>query len=461
MMGSISDSQSELFYEFSLEAHVPAHHLVRQIDACLDLDGLRSHLEDYYSHTGRPSVDPELMIRMLIVGYCFGIRSERRLCDEVHLNLAYRWFCRLGLDGAVPNHSTFSKNRHGRFRDNDTLRWVFDQVVDQCMQAGLVKGDGFAVDASLVPADASRQRGLAGAEPIDWGDPDTRSRAVREYLEALDASATPEARKSVSVSDPQSQWTAATGGPAFFSYSTNYMIDVEHGVILDVEATPSNRIAEVDSTKTMIERIEGRHGVGPRKLMADTAYGNARMLAWLVDDKGIEPHIPVWEKAKRTDGAIPNSEFEWDGDANEYRCPQGHALIPGRRKFAKPRSGVTKAGTVLYRSSTYDCKDCPIKQRCCPHTPTRKIARSIHEHARDAARAIAKTNEYRRSCCERKKVEMRFAHLKRILGLTRLRLRGLSGAADEFVLAATAQNLRRLAKLMARPPPDQRIGVPG
>ncbi|MEN8820038.1 MAG: IS1182 family transposase [Abyssibacter sp.] len=461
MMGSLSDSQSALFYEFSLEAHVPADHLLRQIDACLDLDGLRAHLADHYSHTGRPSIDPELMVRMLIVGYCYGIRSERRLCDEVHLNLAYRWFCRLGLDGAVPSHSTFSKNRHGRFRDNGTLRWVFDQVVDRCMQAGLVKGEGFAVDASLIPADASRQRGVPGAEPIDWGVPEKRSRAVREYLEALDDSAAPEARKSVSLSDPQSQWTAATGGPAFFSYSTNYLIDIEHGVILDVEATPSNRIAEVESTKTMVDRVETRCGIQPKKLVADTAYGNAKMLSWLVDDKGIEPHIPVWEKHQRTDGSIPSSDFVWDGEANEYRCPQGKALIPGRRQFSKPRTGITKAGTVLYRSSTYDCRVCPLKQQCCPSTPTRKIARSIHEDARNVAREIAKSDEYRRSRCERKKVEMRFAHLKRILGLERLRLRGLSGAADEFVMAATTQNLRRMAKLVARPPPEHRIGAPG
>ncbi len=183
---------------------------------------------------------------MLVIGYCYGIRSERRLCEEVHLNLAYRWFCRLGLEDEVPNHSTFSKNRHGRFRDSGLFRWLFNEVLRRCMAAGLVKGEGFAVDASIIKADASRQRGVAGDE-VDWSDPTLSSRAVREYLEALDEEALAEALpKKISLTDPLSRWTAAPGGPAYFAYSTNYLIDTEHGVIMDVEATPAHRTAEVD-----------------------------------------------------------------------------------------------------------------------------------------------------------------------------------------------------------------------
>src|SRR4249920_3293016 len=162
MMGERRLMQEALFYGFSLERHVPDDHMLRKIGRFVDLSGLRAHLEPYYSAIGRPSVDPELMIRMLIVGYCFGIRSERRLCDEVHLNLAYRWFCRLGLDGEVPDHSTFSKNRHGRFRQSDLLRRVFETVLRRCVREGLVGGEGFAVDASLIKADANRQKGTEG-----------------------------------------------------------------------------------------------------------------------------------------------------------------------------------------------------------------------------------------------------------------------------------------------------------
>src|SRR5512136_2536406 len=168
MMGHRQVEQAALFYEFSLEKHIPLDHLLRSIDRFVELGDLRRELVPFYSSMGRPSIDPELMIRMLIIGYCFGIRSERRLCEEVHLNLAYRWFCRLGLDGEVPDHSTFSKNRHGRFRDCDLLRKLFETVVQRCMAEGLVEGSAFAVDASLIAADANKQRSAAGSDDVDW-----------------------------------------------------------------------------------------------------------------------------------------------------------------------------------------------------------------------------------------------------------------------------------------------------
>ncbi len=158
MMGRDEKDQGQFFYAFNLDDHIPKDHLLRSIDHFLDLSGLHDYLAPFYSHTGRPSIDPELMMRMLIVGYCYGIRSERQLCEEVKLNLAYRWFCRLSIEDSVPEHSTFSKNRHGRFRDADALRFVFEQVLERCITEGLVGGEGFAVDASLVQADASRRR---------------------------------------------------------------------------------------------------------------------------------------------------------------------------------------------------------------------------------------------------------------------------------------------------------------
>jgi len=232
MMGRQEHGQGRFFYQFDLEEMVPADHLLRGIGHFLDLSGLRKHLAPFYSHTGRPSIDPELMIRMLIVGYAYGIRSERRLCEEVQLNLAYRWFCNLGIEDGVPDHSTFSKNRHGRFREG-TLH---------------------------------------------------------------------------------------------------------------------------------------------------------------ADD------------------------------------------------------------TVIYRASAFDCGGCPLKPRCCPKIPARKIRRSIHEDARDYARMIGRTKAFEQSTKDRKKVEITFAHMKRIIGLKRFRLRGMTGARDELLLAATALNLRKLAKMIWRPP---------
>jgi transposase len=446
MMGARQVDQAALFYEFSLDRHVPSDHMLRAIDRFVDLSGVRSHLEPYYSSTGRPSIDPELMIRMLLVGYCFGIRSERRLCDEVHLNLAYRWFCRLGLDGEVPDHSTFSKNRHGRFRDSDLLRKLFETVVARCMAEGLVGGEGFAVDASMIVADAHRERGVPGPADLD----PTSNRAVTEYLAVLDEAAfggaTPVEPKFISPTDPAARWTAAGRGPAFYGYADNYLIDLKHAVIMDVEATAPIRQAEVGAARTMIDRTAERLDVTPDRLAADTAYGSAEMLAWLVDERGIEPHIPVFDKSQRTDGTFSRDDFSYDEAADTYVCPAG-------KRLTSTGALVNDGATLMYRASKFDCDACPMKPRCCPNAPARKVPRSIHEAARDRARAIARTEAYVTSRRERKKVEMLFAHLKRILGLSRLRLRGPCGARDEFLLAATAQNLRKLAKLVADPMP--------
>jgi len=280
----------------------------------------------------------------------------------------------------------------------------------------------------------------------DLRDPRHGARAVREYLAALDAQdepGTPAA--SISPTDPAARWTAV-GGPAFYAYSTNYLVDVQAGIIVDVEATPAWRTAEVNATRTMIERVEQRFELRPERLIGDMAYGAADFLGWAVNEKGIEPHVPVWDKTQRNDDTLSSSEFEWDEQADEYRCPQGQPLRSEWRAFKRPRTHITKANTIIYHATQAACSKCPMKARCCPNTPRRKIARSVHESARDVARDIAKTDAYQQSRKDRKKVEMLFAHLKRILKLRRLRLRGLSGARDEFLLAAAAQNLRRMAK---------------
>jgi transposase len=444
MMGHRQIEQAALFYEFSLERHVPPDHLLRSIDRFVELSDLRRELTPFYSSTGRPSIDPELMIRMLIIGYCFGIRSERRLCEEVHLNLAYRWFCRLGLNGPVPDHSTFSKNRHGRFRQSDLLRRLFETVLQRCLREGLVGGEVFAVDASLIRADANRQKGIEGDKGLP---PEASARAVGEYLTVLDdaafGAATEVTPKFISPSDPAARWTGAHGGQAFFGYSTNYLIDVDNAVIVDVEATTAIRQAEVLAAKRMIERSMQRLDLYPAKVIGDSAYGSAEMLGWLVYEHGIEPHVTVFDKSARKDGTFSREDFTYDHAGDVYYCPDGKMLTT---------TGSLLDGTTLrYRASKYDCQACRLKSRCCPKEPARYVPRSIHEGARDMARHIARSWEGRVSRRLRKKIEMLFAHLKRILKLDRLRLRGPNGARDEFLLAATAQNLRKLAKLVPVP----------
>jgi len=447
MLGKRVGSQDLLFYEFDLDERVPTDHLLRRLDAVLDLSWLRTELAPFYSHTGRPSVDPELMIRMLLIGYCYSIRSERRLCQEVDLNLAYRWFCRLGLEDTVPNHSTFSVNRHGRFRDSDVLRSVFEDVVRRCMEVGLVGGEGFAVDASVIEADASRFARVEGDE-IDWTNEQQARRPVREYLQALDGEHSPtnpdRKPKALSPTDPTAAWTARGRNKVMFGYSLNYLIDMENAVIVDVEATPTRISKEVEATETMIKRTSKTFDLNPKHIAGDVAYGTGKLLGWLVG-RGIEPHVPVWDKGKRDDGSLSRDDFTFDQNTDVYVCPTGATL--------KTTGTVHDGKTLLYRSSKRDCDPCPLKPQCCPRSPSRKIPRDVNETARDHARSLNGSEAYNLSARDRKKIERLFGEAKRNLGMTRLRLRGLAGAKDEFLLTATVQNLKRLAKLVSRPPP--------
>ena len=451
MMGRAVGRQDRFFYAFRLEDRIPADHLLRRIDAVLDLSWLRGELAPFYSHTGCPSVDPELMIRMLLVGYCYSIRSERQFCQQVELNLAYRWFCRLGLEDTIPSHSAFSVNRHGRFRDSDVLRRVFESVVRQCMAAGLVKGEGFAVDASVIEADASRFQRVEDSE-VDWTEAQRNSRPVREYLAAPDGEhppTNPERKpKAMSPTDPAAAWTTRGRQKVMFGYNLNYLIDMEHAVILDVEATPTRITKEVDATETMLDRTERRFGLKPDHIAGDVAYGTGEMLGWLVEHE-IEPHIPVWDKGKRDDGTFSRQDFAYDKQSNVYVCPAGKTLrTTGRLHSDK---------TYRYLASKHDCEACPLKPGCCPNAPFRRIPRDPNEQARDDTRSLMKTEAYERSRNRRKKIERLFAEVKHNLALARLRLRGLTGARDEFLLTATVQNLKRLAKLAAIPPPRPMI----
>src|SRR5712691_5638398 len=414
MMGWQTGDQRQLFYLFNLERRIPASHLLRRINPVVMqvLADLREKLAPFYSDIGRPSIDPELMIRMLIVSYCYGIRFERKLCEEVELHLAYRWFCRLDLDDKVPDHSTFS------------------------------------VNASVMEADASRYHGKAPDE-IDWSAPERQTRAVAEFLAGLDdedPDANRKLPKVISPVDPCSAWTAKANKRVQFGYGLNYLIDIGPGaVIVDVEATPARSYDEVAATKPMIERTEKTFGLKPKCLAADTAYGTGKFLAWIVG-KEITPHIPVRDFSQRNDGTFSRSDFKFDKDRNIYVCPAG--------KLLKTTGHITSGYMLRYSASIYDCGPCHLKSKCCPNTPQRIVPRDVNEDARDIARALMGTPEYEKSRDERKKVEMKFAHVKSLHGFERLRLRGLSGARDECHLAAIVQNLKTLAQYIWRPPQD-------
>src|SRR6516225_385111 len=410
MIGRREDSQVQFLYAFDLDKVVPADHLVRQIDAILDLSWVHRELRPYYSHTGRPSIDPVLMIRMLLVGYVFALRSERRLCSEVQVNLAYRWFCRLSVEDRIPDHSVFSRARRERFRESDALRRVFEGVVAMCVAAGLVSGEAFSVDASLIKADVDKKKRVPGDQPVSWPTAEEASHAVREYLAALDAARGNEESgdvggdgssgagtrrkppKEVSLIDPQATWVARPGMDPFFAYDANYLIDNKAGIIVDAEGTRANRIAEIAIAETMIERVKDRFDLRPRRLAGDTVYGAVRLLKWLVE-RNISPHIPVWDKSTRTNGTFSRADFLFDRSRNAYVCPNG--------KLLHTTGTVIDGSTLRYRASKPDCDACALKMRCCPHMPARQVPRDLDEDARDVARALAKTEAFEQSRRER------------------------------------------------------------
>jgi transposase len=361
MMGRKYREQANFFYEFRLDDMIPKGHLLRRINVFVTsvLGDLHEQLGPFYSAIGRPSIDPELLIRMLIVGYCFGIRSERKLCEEVKLHLAYRWFCRLDLNDAIPHHSTFSENRLNRFRESDILRHIFERVVMAAMGMGLVKGEGFAVDASVMEANASRYHGKAPDE-LDWTEKQRQKRAVAEYLAALEAEAAIEGDalnesggseskrqrryerqppKVISPSDPQSAWTAKANKRVQFGYGLNYLIDIENAVIVDVEATPARTYDEVAATQTMLDQVEERFDLRPRRLAADTAYGAGKFLGWLVKKKRI---IRTSRCGRRAIGRTASSPVRISMETRSLHLPQRETAADQRHRARRTHAAVPR-----------------------------------------------------------------------------------------------------------------------
>ena len=277
MMGQQTRNES-LFYYFRLEEQIPEDHLLRLIDHYVDLSFVRERLRHFYSGTRRPSIDPEVLLRLLLVGYLYGITSERRLLEEVRMHLAYRWFTRLDFSQEIPDHSIFSKNRHGRFQQSGVFREVFEEIVQRCLEAGLVGGKNLAVDGTLVGANASRQSRVPREQLKEVAQ---ISETVRDYLAELEQVNPVSDAAMVSTTDPDAILTTKGGGTAMMAYYDNYLIDTASRVILAVEATPALFHQETVAARTMMERVE-KFGVRPESLGADKAYGSGEFLAWLL-----------------------------------------------------------------------------------------------------------------------------------------------------------------------------------
>ncbi|WP_240313677.1 transposase [Sphingomonas carotinifaciens] len=437
MMGTACGSGRSGPGSRTIEAMLPRDHLLRRVDRLLDMGELRAALARHYSPRGRPSVDPELLIRMALISRIYAIRSERRLCEELRYNLAYRWFCRLLPGAAVPHHSTFSKNRHGRFRDAGVFRLLFENTVRHCITAGLVAGKDAAIDASFIAADASWQRKVL---PINLPDASRATRPVREWL--TDRARTPKPLTGtgkgfpgVSRTDPAAAWSARTVRGRF-GYALNVLIDTPSGAALDVEATPARFADEVDAGRDMLARAADRFGYRPKRVVADKAYGSATFLAF-VRDHGALPHIPVIERSEQTKGKFPREAFIYDREHDRFTCPDGKALA--HRGFHRP------TGVHRYSARPDDCRACALRKRCTDGRH-RALCRMEDEDARDLARAEMRTGLFKRSMRLRRGVERLFADAKVKHGMVRLHLRGIRGAEEEFLVGAAVLNLLLLAR---------------
>src|SRR6267143_1494593 len=397
MMGQ-HDRSEALFYYFRLEDQVPETHLLRLIEKHVSFAFVREKLKDSYSETGRPSIDRELLLRILLIGYLYGITSERKLVEELRMHLAWRWFTGLGFDQEIPHHSTFSKNRHGRFQESKLFEELFEQIVRQYL------------------VELEQQNPVE--EPVHEQD-------------------------QVSTTDPDSTYATKGGTPARMGYYDNYLVDNHGCVIVGVQATAARMSQETVAAQDMLARFARWQGRDPESVVADATYGNGEFLQWLME-RGITPYMRTRDSALRKNNPLYGPDrFTYLPESNSYRCPAGQQL-----NFV----GLNvRNRTHAYIGSRKRCGACSQKAQCTTGQ-YKYLAIHIHEPARQRARDLANTAAFAHSQRERRKVEALFAELKNQIGLRRLRLRRMKFVREQFFLAAAAQNIKRLVRFLSQGP---------
>jgi transposase len=443
MMGQHSRSEA-LFYYFRLEDQVPETHLLRLIDKHISFAFVREKLKESYSDTGRPSIDPELLLRILLIGYLYGITSERKLVEELRMHLAWRWFTGLGFDQEIPHHSTFSKNRHGRFQESKLFEQLFEEIVARCLDAGLVRGDNLSVDGSFIEANANKESRIPREQLTEAAHV---NQTVRQYLVELEQQNPAEEpvheQEQVSTTDPDSTYATKGRTPARLGYYDNYLIDNHSCVIVGVQATAARMSQETVAAQEMIARFAKWQGREPASVAADATYGNGEFLQWLME-RGITPYMRTRDSALRKNSPLYGPErFTYLPESNSYLCPAGQPLNYGGHN-ARNR-------THVYIGTRKRCGGCAQKPQC-TSSPLKYLAIHMHEPARQRARDLVHTPAFANAQRERKKVEALFAELKNQIGLRRLRLRRLKFVREQFFLAAAAQNIKRLVRFLSQGP---------
>jgi transposase len=443
MMGQHARSET-LFYYFTLEEYIPENHLLRLIDKHIDFGFVREQLKDSYSDMGRPSVDPELLLRILLIGYLYGITSERKLVEELGMHLAWRWFTGLGFHQPIPHHSTFSKNRHGRFQESNLFRQLFEEVVARCLETGLVKGDHLSVDGSFIEANAAKQSRIPREQLEEAAQV---NRTARQYLVELEEQNPVEdpvhQQELISTTDPDSTYATKGGTPARLGYYDNYLVDNHSCVIVGVQATAARMSQETVAAQQMITRFSERCRCSPASIAADATYGNGEFLQWLLE-RGITPWMRTRDSVRRKNSPFYGPEqFTYLPASNSYLCPAGEQLN---------YVGLNVRNRAhAYIGSGKRCGACSQKTQCTSGR-YKYLAIHVHELARQRARELAATPAFAHAQRQRKKVEALFAELKNQIGLRRLRLRRMKFVREQFFLAAAAQNIKRLVRFLSKAP---------
>src|SRR6266550_4601640 len=440
MMGQ-HDRCEALFYYFRLEDQVPENHLLRLIDKHVSFEFVRERLRTSYSETGRPSIDPELLLRILLIGYLYGITSERKLVEELRMHLAWRWFTGLGFDQEIPHHSTFSKNRHGRFQESRLFEELFEQIVLQCVEVGLVQGKHLSVDGSFVEANAAKESRIPREQLAEAAQV---NQTVRQYLVELEQQNPTEEpvhqQDQVSTTDPDSTYATKGGTPARLGYYDNYLVDNPSSVIVGVQATAA-RMSQETVAQDMLARFARWQGQEPASVAADTTYGNGEFLQWLAD-RSITPYMRTRDSIHRKRSPFFSPErFTYEPENNRYICPAGQVLNYGGR--------VYRNRAFNYIGTRKKCGPCSLRPQC-TSAAFRGLIIHQNEPARQRARELVNTPEFAKAQRQRKKVEALFAELKNQIGLRRLRLRRLRFVREQFFLAAAAQNIKRLVRFLSR-----------
>ncbi len=439
-----------MFYYVRMEELVPENHLLRLVDKHIDLSFIRGKVKHLYSHTGRPSVDPEILLRMLMIGYLYGITSERRLCEEVKMHVGYRWFVGLTLEDKVPDHSTFSKNRHERFYESDLFQQIFDEIVDRCISYGFVTGNHLTVDSTYIKANAS----IKSLEPI------VVELKPKEYIQKLEQENPVEEKPwepgrnlpvkgeklsnstHRSTTDPDAKLARKSiQGATNLSHAAAYMMDNKHRIIIGADAGSPNKKTDCDAAVRQLQRLKWRYRLKPRTLGGDKGYAAGDFINALLKEN-VLPHIPIVEHLRHTAvGIYLRERFQYDNERDMFLCPEGKALkYWGIHKYNRQN---------VYRARKIDCQVCQKKSEC-TKDQARSVSYHIYEDSINKAKELNKTQAYRISQRKRKQIEELFGEAKEFMGLRRAKYRGLQFVREQVLMTATAQNIKRMIKLLSR-----------